>query len=49
METLCIEYIDYMACYRVFRAGEEYQTIAYVDSIEEAQRTHPEYNYKEVK
>lgn len=46
-ETLYAEWISYMHAYRLYRPTKPQSTVAYVDSIEEAEREHPEYNYCE--
>lgn len=42
------EWIPYMEAYRLYDPRYPQQTVAYVDSIEEAERNHPEYRYVEV-
>ena len=42
-----IEYIDYREDYRIYDPKAPYQTIAYVDSIEEAMRGIDEQLYRE--
>lgn len=42
------EWIDHMKAYRLYDPSYPQQTVAYVDSIEEAEAEHPEYRYVEV-
>lgn len=39
------EWISYMKAYRLYDAKHPYNTVAYVDSIEDAEAQHPEYDY----
>lgn len=42
---LIAEWIPYMKAYRLYDAKHPSNTVAYVDSIEEAEAEHPEYDY----
>ncbi len=46
--TLNAEWVPYMKAYRLYDPHYPQQTVAYVDSIEEAEAEHPEYRYVEV-
>ena len=39
------EWIPYMKAYRLYDPEYPQQTVAYVDSLEEAEAEHPEYRY----
>ena len=42
------EWIGHVKAYRLYDPRYPQQTVAYVDSIEEAEAEHPEYSYVEV-
>lgn len=42
------EWIDYMKAYRLYIPTQVYQTVAYVEDLEEARRLCPEYEIVEV-
>lgn len=39
------EWISYMDAFRLYEAAYPAQTVAYVDSLEDAENQHPEYIY----
>ena len=44
-ERLYAEWIPYKKAYRLYNPNSPQQTVAYVDSLEEAEEMHPEYDY----
>ena len=44
-KSLMLEWVPYMSAYRVYDAAHPFQTVAYVDSLEDAEKQHPEYEY----
>ena len=45
MQTLYACYVPHMNAYRLYDISHPEQTVAYYDTIEEAEREHPEYKY----
>lgn len=39
------EWVNYMGAFRLYDPKHPEQTVAYVDSMEDAERQHPEYEY----
>ena len=48
-EVLLADFIEHKNMYRIFRDSAKQDTIAYIESIEEAREEHSEFEYKEVK
>lgn len=42
---LYLEWIPHLNCYRLFDSEFPYFTVAYVDSLQDAENQHPEYYY----